>query len=575
MSPPDPDFSDLERQLQLALQRAERFRLSRDTAEKLLEQKSTELYQSNEALRASQENLQQDIAQATYELQASNDRLQAALDEKSTFIGALSHELRTPLNAVIGLSELLLKSPLNELQNDYATTIFESASSLTKLINSVLDISKIEAGKVYLHPAPTNCIKVIHTLKKMFALEAQQQNTQLVLDINNSVPQSLMLDEGRYAQLVTNLLSNAIKNTTDGQITISLRCKPNPNKEKPLTLITTVTDTGVGIAPEQIDRIFKAYEQFGNLHQGVGLGLAICEHITSLMQGQIDCKSEVGAGSQFTISVPTHECTAAQPQTRPAPSASDFESLRILLAEDNPINQKVLMAQFAQFELTPTIVNNGQQAVDLLQTSHFDVVFLDIQMPVLDGEQALHWIRTELAEHQYCVALTAASSSHKREALLSLGFDDFLSKPLILNQLQNALARFVETQSLALNHQQTSISEPTQQSSNNFDMSFLQSQFGDAADDILEQLAPIFLAHSYAEMADLHVAVENQKPSQVRKLSHSLKGALASIGMTELAALFEELEQEPEHPDLSSRLSRVTGAMADLKVSLEQVLAGG
>ena len=263
-------------ELSLLVQRAERYKTSRNVAEKLLEKKSSELYHSNELLRKNQQSLENDVAQATHELQASNAQLKRALEEKSTFIGSLSHELRTPMNAVIGLSELLLDMPMEELQRDYVNTIFESASALVKLINSVLDIAKIEAGKVNLTPAPTDCRKVANTVVKMFALETDQQKNDLTLDVGADVPSYLLLDEGRYTQILTNLVTNAIKNTKNGRVVISIGVTEDKASPK---LTPEVSDTGVGISDEHIEKIFGAYQQFGNLNQGVGLGLTICRFI--------------------------------------------------------------------------------------------------------------------------------------------------------------------------------------------------------------------------------------------------------------------------------------------------------
>ena len=568
MKPPAKNLGELQTQLKLTQQMAERYRAGRDVAEKLLEQKSSELYRSNEALRRGQENLQQEIEQATYELQTSNARLKRALEEKSTFIGSLSHELRTPLNAVIGLSELLLKMPMNEIQQDYISTIFQSSSSLIKLVNSVLDISKIEAGKVNLNPGPTDCSKVANTLKKMFALEAEHQNNKIIIDIDSNVPDYLLLDEGRYAQILTNLVSNGLKNTEGGEVVVSL--KINEGAEG-LTLRTDVRDTGIGISENQIKKIFQAYEQFGNLNQGVGLGLAICRQLINLMQGELTCESELGVGSTFTFSIPTSQCyQQGLPKNLPLTPHS-LESLKVLIAEDNPINQKVLLAQFMQFGIEPTLVENGQLALDKLMEFDFDVVFLDLQMPVMDGETALQKIRTQvtLGDEQYCVALTATSYYNKREHMLKIGFNDFLSKPLTLSELKNALTRVPKVIEAQVNGKNSF--EPEELSG--FDISFLESQFGEAAGDIFRQLAPVFLEHSYQELDELRSAVAANETSRVKKLSHSLKGALLSMGQLDLAAQLDVLETQVDEIDLSNHLQSIEIQMAELKANLKQTLA--
>ncbi len=528
------ELKELKNTLALARQRAERYKRARDTAEQLLEQKASELFETNRALHASRDNLKADIDQATYELQASNTRLQKALEEKSTFIGALSHEIRTPLNAVIGLSELLLDMQMPALQRGYLETIFSSANSLTKLINGVLDISKIEAGKVNLSPSVSEPRVVVENLFKMFWHEANSKNVQLIQHVSTSVPDHLLMDESRYAQIITNLISNALKNTESGNITLSL------HYQDPM-LITSVKDTGCGIEPEQISKIFKAYEQFGNLNQGVGLGLAICKQLCNAMQGNIRCISEVNQGSEFVVELPL-EIAKQTPQEKRQEN-HDLSGLRILIAEDNPVNQNVLEAQFSQFGIHPVIVDNGQIAFDMLkQSDDFHAVFLDIQMPILDGEQTLLAIRqsANIRHDLYCIALTATSYFEKREELLKLGFNEFLSKPLLLDGLKKVLS------TLKLEDTAIELAATTSGQSDKDSLAFFESQFGDAAYRIFKQMAPVFIEHSLKDFKALEQAASKKQTHHVKKISHSLKGACASMGLKNLTSQFSELEQFPD-----------------------------
>ena len=559
---------ELQAQLRLAQQTAVRYKTGRDVAEKLLEQKCSELYRSNEALRKGQENLQLDIAQATSELEVSNAKLKRTLEEKSTFIGSVSHEIRTPLNAVIGLSELLIKMPMDETQKDYVNTIFESASSLMKLVRGVLDIAKIEAGKVNIEPYATNCSIVANNLLKMFALEAQLNNNRIIVSIDNNMPEYLLVDEGLYSQIVTNLVGNALKNTSSGEVVITLSIDDGNDG---LRLKTNIRDNGVGISETQKDLVFQAYEQVGNLNQGVGLGLAICRQLVDLMQGELTCESELGVGSDFSFSIPTSQvCEHNIPKSFPF-SVDSLENLKVLIAEDNPINQKVLLAQFMQYGIKPIIVDNGKLAMDKLMESDFDVIFLDLKMPVMDGETTIRSIRTELTlgAQQYCVALTATSEYDKREQMLDIGFDDFLSKPLTLSELENALAKIPSV----FGAQRNGANRLELEEASSFDISFLESQFGEAAGDVLAQLAPVFLEHSYQELDELRGALADNKNSQIKRLSHSLKGALSSMGQVDLAAQLEIMETKAGEIDLNDIFKEITLQMAELKANLEQTLA--
>jgi CheY-like chemotaxis protein len=248
-----------------------------------------------------------------------------------------------------------------------------------------------------------------------------------------------------------------------------------------------------------------------------------------------------------------------------------LENLKVLIAEDNPINQKVLLAQFMQYGIKPIIVENGKLAMDKLMESDFDVIFLDLKMPVMDGETTIRNIRTGVASgaQQYCVALTATSEYDKREQMLEIGFDDFLSKPLTLSELENALAKIPSVFGAQSNGE-----NPLElEEASGFDISFLESQFGEAAGDILGQLAPVFLEHSYQELDELRSALADNEIAQVKILSHSLKGALSSMGQVDLAAQLEIMETKAGEIDLNDIFKEITLQMAELKANLEQTLA--
>jgi len=276
---------DLKQKLALSQARTERLKMARAEAERLLEQKSRELFDANQKLENTQLQLKDDVKQATYELSVTNHRLQTALNERSAFIGQMSHEVRTPLNAIIGLSEILLTTKLDEIQSDYVDTINNGAKSLIVLLNDMLDITKIEAGRVDIDPQAEYAHRMHKNIVAMFDLEAKEKGLNLQLEIDKTVPQRVSIDKGRYKQIINNLISNAIKNTEQGDIVISASYQVDSISTGMGILKVKVADTGVGIAQDQIERIFNAYEQIGRPNQGVGLGLAICQQLSELMMG--------------------------------------------------------------------------------------------------------------------------------------------------------------------------------------------------------------------------------------------------------------------------------------------------
>lgn len=571
---------EISKKLELAKKRAKRYKTARVAAEQLLEQKSRDLFEANQKLENIQEALKDDVAQATYELSVSNQRLQVALDEKSNFIGQMSHEVRTPLNAIIGLSEILLRTDLDEQQLDFVNTISDGANSLIVLLNDLLEITKIEAGRVELNPEPVDLRSVLKHTVSMFQQTAKQKNLSLNLKVNANVPKTLSIDVGRYKQIVNNLINNAVKNTEQGGVVIQLAYTPNSISEGVGTLITRVIDSGVGIAKDKLEKIFNAYEQIGQPIQGVGLGLSICQQLSELMMGKITCKSKVGQGSIFVSTLPAMQVDQAinAKVSNANKPISKQPRLKILVAEDNPTNQKVITAQLAQLDQSADIADNGEQAIKKLNEEKYDVLICDILMPVMDGEQTITAIRESNSQlsAQYCIALTASSYQDQKQRLLDLGFDAFLSKPASLQQLADALKKVPQDLHLdaAIINPFEKQSESNTDASSVFDYSYLQSQFGDAYKDIFVQIAPSFLDHAYTELQQLEANAKQANKDKIRKLSHSMKGAANSIGLTDLADLLLSIEKSPSDPNVLEIVQQVRKTMNELKPLIEQEISG-
>ena len=569
---------NLKQKLSLANARTNRLKKARQEAELLLEKKSRELFEANQKLELAQGKLEDDVKQATYELSVSNQRLQAALNERSTFIGQMSHEVRTPLNAIIGLSEILHHTNLDDAQKDYIETINSGAKSLIVLLNDMLDITKIEAGRVDIDPQPTNSRRIHQNIIAMFELDAKERGLKLDVNIHDSVPGTVRIDKGRYKQIINNLISNALKNTKKGQVLVDVTYEPDAISKRMGVLIVKVIDSGVGIPKDQLTRIFNAYEQIGRPNQGVGLGLAICQQLSELMMGKISCKSEVGNGSTFKLSLPVeqlsdHEKNQTSGVTSELPPLSP---LRILVAEDNPINQKVITAQLSQLGQKADIVNNGAEALSQLEKKDYDVVVLDILMPVMDGEQAIKTIRNakpSVAQH-YCIALTASTYQNQRERLLELGFDAFLSKPLSLSELSSALndvpkGLYVSMNAdipLSFRKSNTADDLSTQES---FDYGYLETQFGAAYKIIFNEIAPTFLEYAYQDLEKLKESIDSGNVTQIQRTSHSIKGAASSIGLSDLANVLLKIESKPDDPAIHQQLEVVDSMMQRLKPLIE------
>lgn len=576
---------DLKQKLALSQARGKRLKKARAEAENLLELKSRELFEANQALESSQLKLEDDIKQATYELSVTNQRLQASLNDRSAFIGQMSHEVRTPLNAIIGLSEILLTSKLDDAQADYIDTINSGARSLIVLLNDMLDITKIEAGRVDINPQPEDAHRIHKNIVAMFKLEAQQKGLTLEFRMDDTVPKKLSIDKGRYKQIINNLISNALKNTSQGGILLDVSYKNDIISKSMGMLKVKVVDTGNGIAEDQIERIFNAYEQIGRPDQGVGLGLAICQQLSELMMGKISCESKVGRGSIFELNLPAQELSELGQSTAQRSNAkhSPLPTLKILIAEDNPTNQKVITAQLAQLGQQADVTNNGAEAMAKLENNDYDVVILDILMPVMNGEETIKAIRSakQVTSQHYCIALTASSYEDQRDRLLNLGFDAFLSKPLSLNQLSDALHDVPRTLWVDsdFGHNFTGnsgtkkiISAADKDQSPSFDFSYLKTQFGDAHKSIFKEIAPTFLDHAYRELVELKAFAERANTEKVKSISHSMKGAASSIGLTHLANALMQIESKAGASDVSIHIADVDQIMRELKPLIQHEL---
>lgn len=571
---------EMEKKLRLAAARATRLKSARAQAEELLELKSRELYIVNKELEKAHKGLESDIQQATYELNVSNKRLQKSLNERSTFIGQMSHEVRTPLNAIAGLSEILLGTDLDDLQLDYIDTINSAARSLTVLINDMLDITKIEAGKINIIPVEVDSLRLHRNVVAMFDLEAKEKGLKLKLNLEASMPEKLKIDKGRYKQILSNLVSNAVRNTEKGEVIVSAGYIDSDVSNGSGMLTVKVQDTGVGIEKHQLKQIFNAYEQLGLPNKGVGLGLAICSQLTELMNGELSCQSEMNIGSTFELTIPVEQVNNQELKQSEelSPNSQGSQKLKILVAEDNPTNQKVIVAQLAQLSQKADIVNNGAEAISKLSNQSYDLVLLDILMPIMDGEETLKTIRnssSRIASH-YCIALTASSYEDQRDRLLSLGFDEFLSKPLSMSELSRtltAVSKKMRHDNLkVINEPVTEFDISSSKTAQEFNLNNLKVQFGDAAEMIFTEIAPTFLEQSSNDFHLLKLALEQDRLEDIRKLSHSIKGAALSLGLTKLADYLEQIERKPDTVSVHDFFEKAENSWLSSAAEMEALL---
>ncbi|MEH1883168.1 ATP-binding protein [Nostoc sp.] len=511
-----------------------------------------------------------------YILRDMTERKQAEL-AKQEFLAMISHEVRTPIASVIGMASLLLDCGLIGQQKDFVEIIYSSGNSLLKIINDFLDFSKVQSGNLELEEEPFILQSCINEAFYLLAPQAREKGLQITFLDTLKLPTTIVGDITRLRQVLINLLSNAIKFTQTGSIEVSVIIRKNKDINRSSAAANTdeiqfsIKDTGIGIPSDRMERLFKAFSQVNSSitrqYGGTGLGLAICKQLCELMGGRIWVESELNTGSTFyftiAASVIPEESAGAQVlasvqelQVRNSENncdyrPSDLPKLRILLTEDNLVNQKIALKQLQSLGYSADVANNGKEALHLLEKIPYDLILMDCQMPILDGlettKQIHRWQESNFASGRrpVVVAMTANAMKEDQQMCLDAGMDDYLSKPVMKEKLAATLEHWAR---MIFRVEETDILDRTVSTTNigSVDLPIDWERLHQLSENNPEfelELLQIFIEDIQPRLEVVKIAIASHDFDQIALQSHQIKGASVNIGATTMHLLAEKLEQ--------------------------------
>ncbi|MFZ2959459.1 MAG: response regulator [Candidatus Ozemobacteraceae bacterium] len=543
----------------------------------------TDRQAAQERLREAYESLELKVRERTEELMIAKDRAESATKIKSEFLANMSHEIRTPMNAILGMNYLALRTnPEPQLRN-YLEKTTTASRLLLQIINDILDFSKIEAGHMVLEIADFSLKKITSDILEMCQTRAMEKGLGLSCQIPDSIPIYVKGDSLRLKQILVNLINNALKFTEEGEIRISVVCREEA--EKTVTLAFSVSDTGIGLTPEEQGRLFTPFSQADSSttrkYGGTGLGLSISRRLVNLMGGDFSLESKKGVGSTFTFwapfpkgTKPVSENFSAQPSKEEG--LKSLRNVRVLLVEDNKVNQEVAGEVLSQEGVQVTFADNGKIALEILEKQSFDLILMDIQMPVMGGLETAKKIRNrEDGKDIPIIAMTAEAFAQDKKKAIEAGMNDHIAKPIDPDTLFSTIRAWVRSPRIVPELVVLESSAPKPQPKPEWpelpgvSISRTFGRFGGNW-DLYFRLLQSFVSEAPRNLDALQMALEAKELDQAKFLSHTLKGTSGNLGLH----LFNELSECLEKQIVNAPSTSMTETLMNLRKLVHDCQAG-
>ena len=518
-------------------------------------------------------NLEKTVEQRTQELLAAKEAAELSTHIKSEFLANMSHEIRTPMNGIIGMTELLLDGRMGAREKEYLKIIQNCGESLLTIIDDILDFSKIEAGKLELDITPFNLHELIDEITQLFQPKAGEKRLMLTFERDPVTPAWIASDPVRIRQILINLIGNAIKFTSAGSVKIFITTQTRPDNSNEITF--SVQDTGVGISREAIQKLFRPFHQangsIARRYGGTGLGLSISKRLCEMLGGRIWAVSEEGKGTTFSFTLSAISASAQEARVRGGSwkeNSNQLRPLEILVAEDNKINQQLILTLLDRLGYAPDLALNGQQVLEMMEKKRYAVILMDVHMPILDGVEATQMICEKYApdDRPKIIAVTASAFKEERELYEKVGMDNCLVKPIKMEKLVQMLAEAGNSSSsFALDVTEENVADQPRLDNASLgliDRERLLSNMG-GDEELLVSIFQMFLDNYQAYLDEIAVAIRSADSKQLMISAHTFKGTLANFECSEAVNLARELEVLGRK-DLANRAGDSFKALIDL-----------